>query len=656
MDFFSRQDQARRATSRLVFYFIVAVVLIFVAVDILLYGVARLSGYGNVTGTMLQHDWTLQAFVGTMILIGSGSLLEWLRLRDGGVAIADMLGAKRVDFATRDPLERQFLNVSEEMAIASGMSAPMLYVLDREQSINAFVAGHDQQHSVLVVTRGALEHLSRAELQGVIGHEFSHILNGDMRLNMRLLAILAGILALGQVGGFLMRSTADSGQRQRQRKDDKSGVVVVVFVFGAGLWLIGYIGLFFGRLIKAAVAREREKLADAASVQFTRHPEGLAGALYKISVIGSRLDNLHAEEMSHMCIGESLHFSRLFATHPSIEERIKAIDPTFLIRVKYRDPALYDRQPAPPVTAVPEADVARSIADSVIGFSADNLPAAARSASADAAMPVNASSAAVSLRVGELTMTDLSSAQQLHRNLPVEVTRALQTTTGAKAVLFALLAHRQHADAAAVSAFFASQQSFGQWVEQLQQQVQTLDQRFALPMVELALPRLSLLEPETGKAFIVELRRFVLLNQDISVFEFALLKLIEQQFLAAGPVFRSHDLDKLAQPVAQLVATLLEYGAHPPSEREDVYRQLLTPVLTPVPPMPPAAQRTLRELDRSLRQFRYLRPDGKKRLIDLAAATIQSDGVLRLAEYELLRVLAALLACPLPLLSGNIET
>jgi Zn-dependent protease with chaperone function len=653
MDFFSRQDQAKRTTARLVVYFTVAVALIFVAVDCLLYLTARLSGYDTGEGTLLVHGWTLQALLGTLILIGGGSLLEWLRLREGGTAIADIMGAKRLDFATRDPLERQFLNISEEMAIASGMPAPTLYVLEREAAINAFVAGYDQQHSVLVVTQGALEHLSRAELQGVIGHEFSHVLNGDMRINMRLLAILAGILALGQVGGFLMRSASNSNVHGRRNNREQNSLALVVFVFGLGMWLIGYIGLFFGRLIKAAVAREREKLADAASVQFTRYPDGLAGALYKISTFGSRLDSLHAEEMSHMCIGESLHFNRLFATHPPIEERINAIAPSFLVRVKYREPLA---SPPPPASVSAQTDTS----DSLIAFSPVEPPSArpATTANTDAiaAEVTPAVAPPFSQRVGALTMADLQSAQQLHRNLPVEVTRALQTSTGAKAVLFALLAHHQHTDAAAVSAFFASQQSFGQWVEQLKQQLLSLDQRFALPVVDLALPRLRLLEPEAGKAFIVELRRFVLLNQEVSALEFALLKLIEQQFQPGGPVFRTHGIDKLAQPVAQLVATLLEHGAHPPADRETVYRQLLAPVLTPVPALPPPEQRSLKELDRSLRQFRYLNPEGKKALLNLAATTIQSDGVLLLAEYELLRVIAALLACPLPLLPGTIET
>jgi Zn-dependent protease with chaperone function len=564
-----------------------------------------------------------------------------------------MLGARRVDFATRTALERQFLNVTEEMAIASGMPVPMLYVLDREMAINAFVAGYSAQQSVMVVTQGTLEQLSRDELQGVIGHEFSHILNGDMRINMRLLAILAGILAIGQLGGFLMRSVSDTNNHRhsRDRSRNNNGAPVAFF-FGFGLWLIGYIGLFFGRLIKAAVSHERETLADAASVQFTRHPEGLAGALYKVSLNGSQLANLHAEEMSHMCFGESLSFSRLFATHPPIEERIEAIAPAFLTRMKYR-------QPTPGGVAHADAETAAS-SPLLTGFApSEQGPNSEPALTEDkvfefepVVIPVAAPIPAVpiSVRVGDITVDDLLSAQRLHQNLPVEVSRALQTTTGAKAVLFALITHHQQTDANTIRDFFSEQKTFAAWVEQLWLQLQALDERLALPIVELCLPRLSLLDAQDAKDFLVSLRSFVLLNNQVSVFEFSLLKIIEQQIQPTPTVFRSHPIDKLAQPVAHLVATLLQYGAHPPAQRAQVYQQLLLPVLKTVPTMPDDERLNLRELDRTLRQFRYLTPEGKRTLINLAAATIQSDGILHVAEYELLRAIAALLSCPLPLL------
>lgn len=657
MDFFSRQDAARRATVRLVVYFIVAVALIFQGVNSLLYLLAVSSSYDNGGGSVLWHAWSAQALAGTLILVGGGSLLEWFRLREGGKAVAEIMGARQIDFATRHPLERQLLNVIEEMSIASGVSPPVTYILDHEMAVNAFVAGYDSSQSILVVTQGTLEQLSREELQGVIGHEFSHILNGDMRLNMRLLAILAGILAIGQMGGFLMRSVSQTSHRSRN--NDRNNAVPAIFIFGLGLWIIGYIGLFFGRLIKAAVSRERERLADAASVQFTRYPDGLAGALYKISVNGSHLANLHAEEMSHMCFGESLAFSQLFATHPPIDERIKAIAPTFLTRVKYKKPSpntlLNDTSRAEfselmtgfaPIqhtatSSIVNPSVAKVDANQAIEYNPVSFPTAQ--------MP-SAPTPLVSARVGDVTVDDLQSAQRLHQKIPVEVSRALQSTTGAKAVLFALIAYHQKTLANTIKEFFAEQQTFALWVQQLSEQLQTLDECFALPIVDLALPRLSILDAKAANEFLVELRRFVLLNDEVSVLEFSLLKIIEQHILPTPTVFTSQAIDKLSSAVAQLVATLLQYGAHPPAQRAVVYQQLLAPIFTVVPPMPSDDRLTLKELDRALRQFRYLTADGKKTVINLVATTIQSDGVLHLAEYELLRAIAALLSCPLPLL------
>ncbi len=655
MDFFSRQDAARRATLRLIGYFVVAVLLIFQGVNTLLYVLAVSSSYDSGSGTVLWHAWSAQALTGTLILIGGGSFLEWLRLREGGKAVAEMMGARQIDFATRTASERQLLNITEEMSIASGVPAPITYVLDNEMVINAFVAGYRTSQSVLVVTQGALEKLTRDELQGVIGHEFSHILNGDMRLNMRLLAMLAGILAIGQVGGFMMRSVTET--RYHSRGKDKNNAVPAVFLLGLGLWLIGYIGLFFGRLIKAAVSRERERLADAASVQFTRHPDGLAGALYKISVNGSHLANLHAEEMSHMCFGESLNFSQFFATHPPIEERIHAIAPTFLTRIKYRQPS--------PEQAASIAVARAEISELMTGFVPTNTQSVAPTfrpvdisddnkiidfQSAAPSFTPSTIAPLMSTRVGAVTVDDLNSAQRLHQNLAVEVSRALQTTTGAKAVLFALIAHHQQTFASTINEFFGEQQTFALWVCQLVEQLQSLDECFALPMVDLALPRLSLLEARAASEFLVELRRFVLLNADVSVFEFSLLKIIEQHLQPSSAVFRTQGIDKLAQPIAQLVATLLQYSSHPKSQRTDVYQQLLAPIFKTVPAMPTDERLTLKELDRSLRQFRYLTPDGKKTVLNVVATTIQSDGVLHLAEYELLRAIATLLACPLPLL------
>ena len=638
MDFFGRQQAAKQASSRLLGYFVFAVLIIFIGVNILLYLVAVVTTHDTGQGTWLWHDWSQQALLGTLWLVAGGSLLEWFLLIKGGTAVAKMLNAQALDFASQDAAQRQFINVCEEMAIASGVAVPSLYVLPQESTINAFVAGYRAQDSVLVVTQGALTHLTRDELQAVIGHEFSHILNGDMRLNTYMLSVLAGMSAVGQVGGFLMRSPTANPKK-----------ITFFWPLGCGLWLVGYLGLALGRLIKAAISRERENLADAASVQFTRNPDALAGALYKIGQYDSYLSSWHAEQMSHMCFGESLNFSQWFATHPPLNVRIQTISPTFLTRIKY--------QQTKTVAATSAAiSVTKSQPSSVLAFSGHQMPQAVTpfkitqtsdNITFNFDMPMTT-------MVGELQWADLQSAQYLYRSLSVEISRALQSPSGAKAVLFALIAHEQ--GCTDLTQFFNTQKSLIAWVSQLQQALACSDNRLALPIVELAIPRLLALSHEERQLFMTELRRLVWLNQQLSVFEFALLKLIEQALNKPKVIFREQTLQQLALPCAQWIMTLLQYGAHPPSQYASIYQQLLSPVfMLSTPVMPSMQQATLLGLDTTLKSFNALNLEGKKQLINLTATTIQSDGVLHRSEYELLRVLAALLNCPMPFIDGAIK-
>src|SRR3990172_115269 len=263
MDFFAQQHQARRNTTLMVFLFVLAVAAIVLAVDL----VAAATWLALAKDTMLSTRKSLLGQVpapvywgGTLAalcVIGGGTLYRIVDLSKGGVAVARMVGARWLKRNSQDPLERRLLNIVEEMAIASGITVPAVFVMDEERGINAFAAGYSPNEAAVTVTRGALEHLSRDELQGVIGHEFSHILNGDMRLNVRLLGVIAGIVLIGSVGRFLMNMGwgGDSD-------DNRRGGSVRFFLLGLALWLIGWIGVFFGRVIKAAGSREREYLAD----------------------------------------------------------------------------------------------------------------------------------------------------------------------------------------------------------------------------------------------------------------------------------------------------------------------------------------------------------------------------------------------------------
>ena len=320
MDFFEKQELARRRTKWLVFYFVLAVFGIIAALH---FGFCAIFGQDF-------NDWQLLGITaaGVIFSVAIGSLVKIIQLAKGGKAVAEMLGGTPVDPATTDPSERRLRNVIEEMSLASGVPVPSVYILD-EAAINAFAAGYGPTDAAIGVTRGCIENLTRDELQGVVAHEFSHILNGDMRLNIRLMGLLNGILFLAILGGVLVRVAASS-PRSRSSDSKNSGSIVALFLgAGAVLYLVGWIGVFFSKLIQAAVSRQREFLADASAVQFTRNPHGIAGALAKIGNLTSRLTHPRTQEASHMFFGNGLAESwfNLFATHPPIKERIAQIAP-----------------------------------------------------------------------------------------------------------------------------------------------------------------------------------------------------------------------------------------------------------------------------------------------------------------------------------------
>ncbi len=369
MNFFEQQDHARRQTRTLIILFTLAVIAIVVAVNGAMALVWSWTQSGYVLGMReYPRGFFATNTVITLALIGVGTLIEMFNLRDGGDAVAKMAGGRLVPPSSTDLQERRLLNVVEEMALASGIACPKVYLLDKEEAINAFAAGYNQDEAVVALTRGALTRLTRDELQGVIGHEFSHILNGDMRLNIRLIGLLFGIQMIAGFGQHLM----DFGTRtwsMRERNGKGPSARMVIFVTGLALLVIGYIGIFFGRLIKAAVSRQREFLADASAVQFTRNADGIGGALRKIGglsrtmQLGSRIHHPNAEQLSHLFLGapKPSLLSGLFATHPAIEERLRRI---YGRSVEVLDAPELAHDPAPQSETLPDiAYVAAGLAN-----------------------------------------------------------------------------------------------------------------------------------------------------------------------------------------------------------------------------------------------------------------------------------------------------
>jgi len=334
MDFFSAQEAARKKTTLMITLFALAVVLLVVLTNLFLMAAMALAGGASdpgrlpgVESLMQQFNWpqffTVGGAVAVVILLGS--LFRSWTMGRGGKAVAEMMGGTLISSNSVNPDHRRVLNIVEEIAIASGTQVPLLYVMQQEPAINAFAAGITSGDAAIVVTRGCLSQLNRSELQGIIAHEFSHILNGDMRLNMRLIGILFGILMLGLIGRFLIRISATS------RSSSKQGNGVPWIALGAGLFILGYAGTFIGNLIKASVSRQREYLADASAVQFTRDPDGIGGALIRIGAVknGSLLRNADAAEFSHTFFSEGVsdRYLSLLATHPPLKQRILRILP-----------------------------------------------------------------------------------------------------------------------------------------------------------------------------------------------------------------------------------------------------------------------------------------------------------------------------------------
>ena len=326
MNFFEAQHQARKRTRWLVLWFALGVL----GTVATLYGAA--IGITYYVGHVDQSFGFSVAAIGLVVIL-LGSFFKLVQLGQGGAVVARDMGARPVDPATRDVAERRLLNVVEEMSIASGIPAPQVWVMDDEQSINAFAAGTEPGNAVVAVSRGCLEELNRAELQGVVAHEFSHILNGDMRLNLRLIGWLFGLMMIAMLGRGILSILRHARVRSSGDNKNNAGLLLVILLSGAAVWLIGSVGVFFGRLIQAAVSRQREYLADASAVQFTRDPQGIAGALKKILIQqGGSLHAPRAAEAAHMFFSSpgSL-LSGWLATHPPLTERIRLLDPSVIV-------------------------------------------------------------------------------------------------------------------------------------------------------------------------------------------------------------------------------------------------------------------------------------------------------------------------------------
>jgi Zn-dependent protease with chaperone function len=578
--------------------------------------------------------------VAALGLIAGGSLFKIAQLSGGGTVVAERLGGRRVYPNSTDPIERRLLNVVEEMALASGVPVPAVFLLSDEMGINAFAAGHSPSDCVIGVTRGCAQQLTRDQLQGVIAHEFSHILNGDMRLDLRLMGVLYGILLMGLTGRELLRWGAFSGGRSSDSRRDNSGLYLLAI--GLTFMVVGFVGMLFGNLIKAAVSRQREFLADASAVQFTRNPEGIGGALKRIgaAVFGSKLIGPRAAEASHMYFAEGV--ASLFATHPPLDKRIRAIDPDW-----------DGKYPA----ALPTDAVAGVEADGAEGF-IEGVAAAAAVDVYDKPVPVPTVQHAAR-QVASPTEVHRTYVQQLLATMPQPLIDAAHEPYGARALIFALLLD-SNADvrAAQLSALQKNADpNIFELTLQLVKAVNELDDRGQLPLIDMSLPALRALSVAQYNEFIKCFLALVDADRRISLFEWTLhhilLRHLRPQFEAVKPPqIVYYGLQQLGQQCSVLLSAL----ARASQQDDDVAfeagaRQIPEANLK----MLPQEACGLNALDQALHDLAQVTPKQRARLVGACASCICADAAVNVTECELLRAICDMLDCPMPPLVAGQE-
>ena len=632
MDFFAEQARVRESTRVLVMLFIAAVLAIVVAVDLL---VAVVAG----PWVRLSHASILTiSTIAVLGLIAGCAAYRISSLSAGGKAVAEDVGAEPVPPDTQDPTLRQLRNVIEEVAIASGTPVPDIYLLPDEPGINAFAAGYSPSDAAITVTQGCLDHLTRDELQGVIAHEFSHVLNGDMRLNIRLMGLLYGIMALSIIGRQMTWSRGNTGIWDSE--DDRNRLSAW-FLIGIALMVIGSIGHFFGRLIQAAVARSRETLADACAVQFTRQASGIAGALKKIAVLaeGSRLQTANRHEIAHMMLGDVDHFSAWFATHPPLLDRIRLLEPYFreqeLAKLKPRVQAAAEKSEKKQGPAQRELPPLEWPGGPVVG--------AAVVAAQSAPVPQAVQSGAVALR-----------------ETFVRLKEAVRQPESALAMMLALAISKQPELRAKQARLVAN--AFGDDVQaavsERAAEVQALPATSHMPLLSLAFPALKQLTPGRQQTLLQTLDALVSIDPQVGLDDYCLVRLLRMHLLEAckprsAPVDGQKKLPACRDSVALVCAVVATHGANDDAAARRAWLLAMNQAF-------PGAAATWQTLpldwqspfDRALDDLDGLMPAAKEIVIQSLLSAIRADSVVTPAEAELLRVICASLHCPVPAQAG----
>ena len=670
MNFFEHQDKAKRQSKRLYLVFAIAVIGIVLLVDLLVaFGVvyfgatqSNLAQVNLFSGQWLQENFGIMAASTLMTsgFIGASSLYKTVRLGFGGGTVAKDLGGTLVTADNTDPLRKRLYNVIEEMAIASGTPMPEVYVLEHEGAINAFAAGSQPSNAAIAVTRGALEQFERDELQGVIAHEFSHILNGDMRINIRLMGILFGILVISLIGRTILRST----RHTRFSSRDNNGGISAVLLIGAALTIIGWLGLSIGRMIKAAVSRQREFLADASAVQFTRQTDGIKLALMKIAATknGSILRESDPEEVSHMLFSKGIRsFGGMFATHPPLPERLVALDPNFTL-AQIDELALSLEKNAKRVAERAEKELAKEAEKAKNNEDKTGMSKAL--GGLGVLLP-----GALSDAIGNPAIEHVIYAESLRQKLPQKLLNAAHDQDkDVFHLTLALLLHPDEIQQVKQIAILEKQLGADR-VAKIKDYYQELDKKseqFRLPLLDLAFPALKRRSLEELHFLRDLIEKIIHTDNKVEPFEYALSRVLASHLADVWAPYAVGKASKkpaeLQSAIRNLFAIISLEGSHDNTTNEQAYKdgidyfvknpktkKLLKHFkLDELQKYQEPGNNWIQSLDQGLLSLDALPMSIKQILIEALSITIAFDDEVSLIESELLRAICSTLHCPLP--------
>ncbi len=641
MNFFESQDRAHKKTTLLIVLFVLAVIALILMANVLVMVVFGLIGSEQLQngGTLIrQMDWKTFAAVGAgvSVVVVAGSLYKIVALSAGGKVVAESLGGQLIPQNSQDMNQRKLLNIVEEMAIASGTPAPPVYLLASEPGINAFAAGFSPRDAVIGVSQGAIDHLNREQLQGVIAHEFSHIFNGDMRLNIRLMGALNGILVLGMLGYYLLYSSSFSGRRRGNSKDGGG-----ILALAVGLMVIGFAGTFFGALIKASVSRQREYLADASAVQFTRNPNGIAGALKRIGGLaaGSTIENPGAPEVSHAFFAQGITGAMqwLAATHPPLEKRILRIDPHWDGKYDSSD------QSEAPLDDRPTGQA-----------NSPTRPDGASNAKAVAAGAAMVGVMTAMDQIGNLKPEAVNYAHSLLSELSPVIKEAARDPYGARALVYSMVLDKgQEVRTKQLKCLqdLADPDVYALTLK-LMPQMTDLDIKFRLPIVDIAIPAMKQLSSSQYSVFKRNLIALIQMDSRVDLMEWSLQKILfrhlDGQFFKQPPVkARYSNPESLKKEIELVLSMMAHAGAQNPTDAEGTFGAAAQALKSSGLRLLPKDQIRIVDMDMALENLDKLKPSAKALFLKACVASIWHDQRATVVEVELMRAFSSVLDCPM---------